>query len=164
MPAGLPARLDLFQETLAQRAYAAGKTAAAVPNGEKFKILFTNPAGSGVAMAITQIVFASRTNEFFTLRINPTTALPANSLSVGNRWVGGPVGKATAKWENSATGMTGGVALEYSLAATNNSRNESNLLAPFVLPPGFSVGAELNNVSGSPTDVTFTAIWVEVPI
>lgn len=155
---------DLTKHALAGRAYASGSTALAVPNGERFRFLHSNPAGSGVYVSVANIVFQSRTNKFFTLQINPTVK-PTAALAIGNRLVGaGPAGKAQCFADVSATAMSGGVLLPYSLAATNNGRNSEDLDPPFILAPGYSIGIELHNDSGAPTDVSFVSTWVEINV
>ena len=156
--------IGLTQHTFAGRCFTSGLSVNNVASGSRYRSVFSNPVGSGVYMAIVNIVFTSQTDEFFTLMLNPTVK-PTAAQPVGNRLVGSPlVAKGQVFADVSTTAMSGGVALSYGIAATNGARESEDLDPPFVLMPGYSIGVELLNALGLAADASFVATWLEIPI
>lgn len=155
---------DAFEFGLAGTAFNTGAGPLAVPNGSAFRLLMTNPLGSGKLMMVQRArYYTTKPNDFATVRLNATTNLPVTARTSLSQRVGKPNGVVVVTADVFAGTMSGGATLAYQLPMIQDTLSEFNIFPTRAIPAGNSISLESVNGSGGAATVVMLVDWYEVP-
>lgn len=127
-----------------------------------FRMLFSNPVGSGKTAYVTVLISESSTASmvFATVSANPTTVPSTFGGAINNLSAGGAVAKCTIKADASATAISGGTVLT-TLGIPGGASGSRTVFreATFIIPAGVSMA--VNIPFGVVTTSNCVIYWIE---
>lgn len=145
------------------RSFMAGTGVQTAALATNLRATLQNPGGSGKNLYIYSFTAHVTVAATLTLRINPTSGLPAGARTPTNKLVGGAAASAVMLADlNAATPLGGGTLSSTELMLAANSRVEINFDHPLRLGAGLTLGIGVPlSAAGS---VNVNVSWWEDPV